>query len=72
MRRIILGLAAIAVASAAALLAFLAIAARLMAENASRFSSDQQPSEREIEEAQRIGQIANSLGLACGPLAAAP
>jgi len=71
MRRIVIGLAAIAVASGAVLVAFLTIAAQLMVENAGGFSTDQNPSQREVEESERIAQIVSSLGLACGPLAAA-
>jgi len=71
MRRIVVGLAVVAAACAAAVVAFLAVAARLLRVNALLFSGTDQPSERQIEESQRIGHIANALEIACGPLAAA-
>jgi hypothetical protein len=70
MRRIVAALVGLAVACTATLGAFIVIGVRLMTEEATRFPADQQPTEREIEASQRIYQIANSLELAVGPLAA--
>lgn len=71
MRTIIVGLSIIAGVCAAAVVAFLVIAWRLWVQNAMAFSGSDQPTEREIEEAQRVARLATALGIACGPLTAA-
>jgi ABC-type Fe3+ transport system permease subunit len=71
MRRIVLGLGGFAAACFVLLVAFLGIVGRLTSENHWFGMIDSSATEKEIEESQRMEQVANALMVSCQPLAAA-